>query len=106
MSWNGDLSPEEAKKNIEIYLTEAWKRGPSENDYLTKAFIEFFIGTFCLAFFVFIVFSNYFYIQHSQFFWLFFVYFHFLLLFKKIKFKKTAISCLNAFKCLILLVHL
>ncbi len=49
MSWNGDLSPEEAKKNIEIYLTEAWKRGPSDNDYLTKAFIEFFIGKDFLA---------------------------------------------------------
>jgi len=49
MSWNGDLSPEEAKKNIEIYLSEAWKRGPSDNDYLTKAFIEFFIGKDFLA---------------------------------------------------------
>ena len=43
MSWNGDLSPAEALKNIEIYLNEAWKRGPSDNDYLTKAFVEFFI---------------------------------------------------------------
>lgn len=44
MSWNGDLSPNEAKKYIEQYLAEAWKRGPSENDYLTKAFFEFFIN--------------------------------------------------------------
>lgn len=43
MSWNGDLSPAEALRNIEIYLNEAWKRGPSDNDYLTKAFVEFFI---------------------------------------------------------------
>ena len=44
MSWNGDLSPGEALKNIEQYLNEAWKRGPSDNDYLTKAFVEFFIN--------------------------------------------------------------
>ena len=44
MSWNGDLSPNEALKNIELYLNEAWKRGPSDNDYLTKAFVEFFIS--------------------------------------------------------------
>ena len=44
MSWNGDLSPSEAKKNIEKYLTEAWKRTPTDNDYLTKAFLEFFIS--------------------------------------------------------------
>ncbi len=44
MSWNGDLSPDEAKKNIEVPLNEAWKRGPSDNDYLTKAFVEFFIS--------------------------------------------------------------
>ncbi|NJN42256.1 MAG: HD domain-containing protein [Flammeovirgaceae bacterium] len=43
MSWNGDLSPQEAQPQIEKYLAEAWKRGPSENDYLTKAFVEFFI---------------------------------------------------------------
>ncbi|MBL7871694.1 MAG: tetratricopeptide repeat protein [Cyclobacteriaceae bacterium] len=43
MSWNGDLSPQEAKDQIEIYLNEAWKRGPTDNDYLTKAFVEFFI---------------------------------------------------------------
>ncbi len=43
MSWNGDLSPAEAQQNIEVYLHESWKRGPSDNDYLTKAFVEFFI---------------------------------------------------------------
>lgn len=43
MSWNGDLSPAEAKKHIEKYLAEAWKRNPTDNDYLTKAFLEFFI---------------------------------------------------------------
>jgi len=43
MSWNGDLSPEEALKHINPYLNEAWKRGPSDNDYLTKAFIALFI---------------------------------------------------------------
>ncbi len=44
MSWNGDLSPEEAKIQIEKYLQEAWQRGPTDNDYLTKAFVEFFIN--------------------------------------------------------------
>jgi TolB-like protein/predicted metal-dependent HD superfamily phosphohydrolase/Flp pilus assembly protein TadD len=44
MSWNGDLSPVEAKEKIELYLNEAWQRGPSDNDYLTKAFLEFFIS--------------------------------------------------------------
>ena len=43
MSWNGDLSPVEAKKNIEKYLEEAWRRNPTDNDFLTKAFLEFFI---------------------------------------------------------------
>jgi TolB-like protein/predicted metal-dependent HD superfamily phosphohydrolase/Tfp pilus assembly protein PilF len=43
MSWNGDLSPEEANKHIDVYLEEAWKRGPQDNDYLTKAFVEFFV---------------------------------------------------------------
>ncbi len=43
MSWNGDLTPNEAQKNIEKYLQEAWKRGPSDNDYLTKAFVELFL---------------------------------------------------------------
>ena len=44
MSWNGDLSPDEANRNIELYLSEAWKRGPTDNDYLTKAFVEFFVN--------------------------------------------------------------
>lgn len=44
MSWNGDLSPLEAKTNIELYVNEAWQRGPTDNDYLTKAFVEFFIA--------------------------------------------------------------
>lgn len=44
MSWNGDLSPDEAKVQIEKYLQEAWQRGPTDNDYLTKAFVEFFIN--------------------------------------------------------------
>lgn len=43
MSWNGDLSPEEALNHINLYLNEAWKRGPTDNDYLTKAFIALFI---------------------------------------------------------------
>lgn len=44
MSWNGDLAPDEAVKYIEPYLNEAWKRGPSDNDYLTKAFVQFFVA--------------------------------------------------------------
>lgn len=44
MSWNGDLSPTEALPLISQYLDEAWKRGASDNDYLTKAFVEFFIN--------------------------------------------------------------
>ncbi len=44
MSWNGDLSPTEALPLINQYLDEAWKRGASDNDYLTKAFVEFFIN--------------------------------------------------------------
>ncbi len=44
MSWNGDLSPGEALVNINKYLDEAWKRGATDNDYLTKAFVEFFIN--------------------------------------------------------------
>ncbi|HTF19640.1 MAG TPA: HD domain-containing protein [Chryseolinea sp.] len=43
MSWNGDLSPDEAEPFIEHYLHEARKRGPSDNDFLTKAFVQFFI---------------------------------------------------------------
>ncbi len=49
MSWNGDLGPAEAKENIDRYLPEAWKRGASDNDYLTKAFVEFFINKDFLA---------------------------------------------------------
>ncbi|MDH4091893.1 MAG: tetratricopeptide repeat protein [Cyclobacteriaceae bacterium] len=44
MSWNGDLSPAEALVNINRYLEEAWKRGATDNDYLTKAFVAFFIN--------------------------------------------------------------
>jgi TolB-like protein/HD superfamily phosphodiesterase/Tfp pilus assembly protein PilF len=43
MSWNGDLSPKEAVTQITPYLDEAWKRGATDNDYLTKAFVEFFV---------------------------------------------------------------
>ncbi|MCU0358515.1 MAG: hypothetical protein MUE95_13140, partial [Cyclobacteriaceae bacterium] len=43
MSWNGDLSPQEAVIKITPYLEEAWKRGATDNDYLTKAFVEFFV---------------------------------------------------------------
>lgn len=43
MSWNGDLSPAEADKHIQVYLAEAWRRGPSDNDFLTKGYVEFFI---------------------------------------------------------------
>ncbi|MFM8848907.1 MAG: hypothetical protein ACKOE5_00720, partial [Cytophagales bacterium] len=44
MSWNGDLSPSEAKTYIDEFLTKAWQGGPTDNDYLTKAFVEFFIN--------------------------------------------------------------
>ncbi|MBS1978651.1 MAG: HD domain-containing protein [Bacteroidetes bacterium] len=44
MSWNGDLSPEEGLKYINRYLPEAWKRGATDNDYVTKAFVEFFVN--------------------------------------------------------------
>ncbi len=44
MSWNGDLSPREAQIHIEKYLAEAWSRGPTQNDYLTRAFADFFIS--------------------------------------------------------------
>lgn len=44
MSWNGDLSPGEALININRYLEEAWKRGATDNDYLTKVFVAFFIN--------------------------------------------------------------
>ena len=44
MSWNGDLAPGEALVQINKYLDEAWKRGATDNDYLTKLFVEFFIN--------------------------------------------------------------
>lgn len=44
MSWNGDLAPGEALVYINKYLDEAWKRGATDNDYLTKLFVEFFIN--------------------------------------------------------------
>ncbi len=44
MSWNGDLAPGEALIQINKYLNEAWKRGATDNDYLTKLFVEFFIN--------------------------------------------------------------
>lgn len=44
MSWNGDLSPEESLIKINQYLPEAIKRGATDNDYLTQAFVEFFIN--------------------------------------------------------------
>lgn len=43
MSWNGDLSPTQAEPDITRYLKEAWQRGPSDNDYVTKAFVTFFV---------------------------------------------------------------
>lgn len=44
MSWNGDLSPQAAQPYIEKFLAEAWKRGPSSNDFHTRAFVDFFIN--------------------------------------------------------------
>ncbi len=44
MSWNGDLSPAESLEKINVYLPEALKRGASDNDYLTKGYVEFFIS--------------------------------------------------------------
>ena len=44
MSWNGDLSPAESVKKINQYLPEAIKRGATDNDYLTQAFVEFFVN--------------------------------------------------------------
>lgn len=44
MSWNGDLSPADALPFITEYLDEAWKRGATDNDYLTKAFVALFIN--------------------------------------------------------------
>ncbi|MBN8578356.1 MAG: HD domain-containing protein [Cytophagales bacterium] len=43
MSWNGDLSPTQAKPDIIKYLTEAIQRGATDNDYVTNAFVAFFI---------------------------------------------------------------
>ena len=43
MSWNGDLSPAQAKPDIVRYLHEAIQRGPTDNDFVTKAFVAFFI---------------------------------------------------------------
>ncbi len=44
MSWNGDLSPEESLEKINIYLPEAIKRGATDNDYHTKAYVAFFMA--------------------------------------------------------------
>jgi TolB-like protein/predicted metal-dependent HD superfamily phosphohydrolase len=44
MSWNGDLSPGEALDKIRYNLDEAFKRGGTDNDYLTQVFIEFFVN--------------------------------------------------------------
>ncbi len=49
MSWNGDLSPEQSLEKINRYLPEALKRGATDNDYLTKAFVELFIAKDFLA---------------------------------------------------------
>lgn len=43
MSWNGDLSPDEAEKQIIPYLDKVWQLGPTDNDYITKSFVAFFI---------------------------------------------------------------
>lgn len=43
MSWNGDLSPDEAHRQIQTCLDEAWRRGPTDNDFLTRSYVEFFI---------------------------------------------------------------
>jgi len=43
MSWNGDLSPAQARPDIIQYLNAAWQRGATDNDYVTKAFVTFFI---------------------------------------------------------------
>jgi TolB-like protein/predicted metal-dependent HD superfamily phosphohydrolase/Tfp pilus assembly protein PilF len=43
LSWNGDLAPQEAEKNIVANLEKAWQLGATENDYLTKAYVAFFI---------------------------------------------------------------
>lgn len=43
MSWNGDLSPAQAEPDVTRYLNEAIKRGATDNDYVTKAFMAFFV---------------------------------------------------------------
>lgn len=43
ISWNGDLSIDEGYPKLKEYLDKAWEKGPSGNDYLTKAFAEFFV---------------------------------------------------------------
>ncbi|HTE29069.1 MAG TPA: tetratricopeptide repeat protein [Chryseolinea sp.] len=43
MSWNGDLSPAASLQHINTYLEEAFKRGATDNDYLTKVFVAFFV---------------------------------------------------------------
>ncbi|MEQ8302089.1 MAG: tetratricopeptide repeat protein [Cyclobacteriaceae bacterium] len=43
MSWNGDLSGTEALPLINQYLDIAITKGASDNDHLTKAFVELFI---------------------------------------------------------------
>lgn len=44
MSWNGNLAPNESLKKIRQYLPLAIKRGATDNDLLTEAFVEFFIN--------------------------------------------------------------
>lgn len=44
MSWNGDLAPGEAEKYINFYLEKANEGGFSDNYYLTKAFLQFFVA--------------------------------------------------------------
>ena len=43
MSWNGDLAPDEAQRLIAPHLAEVWRRGPTDNDFLTRSYIEFFV---------------------------------------------------------------
>jgi len=44
MSWNGDLSPAVALKKLQPYLDKACEFGATDNDYLTRAFVSFFIN--------------------------------------------------------------
>ena len=44
MSWNGDLSPAEALQQLQPYLDKACEFGATDNDYLTRAFVAFFIN--------------------------------------------------------------